>query len=279
MKILNIFKSFLKPPWNSPRSRTNLNLLTTFSAFKPHGNQDYKKFVPLLIENINQTIPAMSKIAEHFKKTEIVSYIDFYEMYKNNESESIKDLFETNFNFHGSDKALNFYHYIYSCLIPNLQDQLKILEIGLGTNNVEIVSSMGKNGTPGASLRAFRETLPNSMIYGADIDKDILFEEEKIKTFYVNQIDQKSLDNLANQLKVKLDLIIDDGLHYQLSNLNSLSFALDNLAKNGFLVIEDIGVWTLDTWRVIEKIIPENFQPKIIKMTETNFVFLIKNSY
>ena len=34
---------------------------------------------------------------------------------------------------------------------------------------------------------------PNAQIYGADIDKNILKDEERIKTFYVDQTDQKLL--------------------------------------------------------------------------------------
>ncbi len=33
---------------------------------------------------------------------------------------------------------------------------------------------MGIGGTPGASLITFKNYLPNSMIYGADVDKNIL---------------------------------------------------------------------------------------------------------
>ena len=45
----------------------------------------------------------------------------------------------------------------------------------MGTNNPNLVSTMGSSGRPGASLYAFKEYLPNAIIYGADIDKDILF--------------------------------------------------------------------------------------------------------
>ena len=44
-------------------------------------------------------------------------------------------------------------------------------------------------GKPGASLRVWRDYFPNAIIYGADIDKDILFAEERIKTFYIDQLD------------------------------------------------------------------------------------------
>ena len=64
MKLISWIKNILNPPWDSSRSKTKLNILTTFGNFKPHGNQNYKTFIPLVIKNINETIPAISKIVE-----------------------------------------------------------------------------------------------------------------------------------------------------------------------------------------------------------------------
>jgi hypothetical protein len=52
---------------------------------------------------------------------------------------------------------------------------------------------MGRTGTPGASLRAWRDYFPNAEIYGADIDREILFEEERISAFYVNQLSESAI--------------------------------------------------------------------------------------
>ena len=46
---------------------------------------------------------------------------------------------------------------------------------------------MEKEFNPGASLRAWRDYFVKADIYGADIDKKILFNENKIKNFYVDQ--------------------------------------------------------------------------------------------
>ncbi len=275
-KIINKFKSLLKPPWNSPRSKTNLNLLTTFSSFKPHGNQSYESFVPLVIKNINEIIPVISKIAELKNLNPIIPYSVFCKENKNNNSKGIEEELIKNLEYRGSDKVAHNYHLIYSCLFSDLNLDYKILEIGLGTNNPKLISSMGVDGMPGASVKAFRDTFSNALVYGADVDKEILFKEERIKTYYVDQNDLKTFDNITNQVKDKFDLIIDDGLHYQLSNLNTLIFALSNLSKNGYFVIEDIGIWTIETWKIVNNILPSNFESKIIQMSETNFIFLVK---
>lgn len=275
-KIINKCKSLLKPSWNSPRNKTSLNLLTTFSSFKPHGNQSYETFVPLVIKNINELIPTISKIAEIENQNPIIPYSIFWEENQNNNSKAIEEELIKNLEYRGSDKVAHNYHLIYSCLFSDLNLDYKILEIGLGTNNSKLISSMGVDGNPGASVRAFRDTFSKVLVYGADIDKEILFQEERIETFYVDQNDLKTFDNITNNVKDKFDLIIDDGLHYQLSNLNTLIFALFNLNSNGYFVIEDIGVWTIETWKIINKILPSNFESKIIQMSETNFIFLVK---
>jgi hypothetical protein len=93
--------------------------------------------------------------------------------------------------------------------------------------------------------------LPNANVYGADIDKDILFESERIKTSYVDQMDSRTFNDLLNKFgNTKFDLIIDDGLHSIGANLNTLIFALNNLKDNGWIVIEDIHVRY--NWMMIE---------------------------
>jgi hypothetical protein len=146
--------------------------------------------------------------------------------------------FENLFEKNGSDKKINHLCALYYeiCLQYNIHN---LLEIGLGTNNIRIRSNMGLNGKPGASLKAFDQYLKHSKIFGADIDKEILFQTEKIKTFYVDQLDILSIINLKEKIP-KLDLIIDDGLHQPDANLNVILELLDHLNENGIMVIEDI---------------------------------------
>ena len=67
----------------------------------------------------------------------------------------------------------------------------KLFECGLGTNNLSYVSNMGIFGIPGSSLRAWKDYFPNAEIFGADIDPDILFIEERIRTFHVDQTESR----------------------------------------------------------------------------------------
>ena len=278
-KIIDKITSIIKPPWNSPRKKTSLNLLTTFSSFKPHGNQDYESFVPLVVQNINETIPKIAQIAEFENKNNILDYSMFYDQTKHKNTEKIKYKLSQNLETYGSDKVRNNYHLIYSCILKDIELPYNILEIGLGTNDVKVVSSMGLSGKPGASIKGFKDTFTASKIYGADVDKKILFSEDRIKTFFVDQNNLETFNNITDSVKEEFDLIIDDGLHYQLSNLNTLLFAINNLKIGGFFIIEDIGIWTIDTWKIVNKVIPKNFESQIIEMTETNFVYLLHKKF
>ena len=93
---------------------------------------------------------------------------------------------------HNSDKGnmdiINSHHnyttFYYSIFKDIQYSYLKIFELGIGTNNINIPSNMGENGTPGASLYGWNDFFVKSKIFGADIDSNILFNTEKIKTFF-----------------------------------------------------------------------------------------------
>jgi len=115
-----------------------------------------------------------------------------------------------------------------------------MLEIGIGTNNPDVVSNMGEAGTPGASLRAWQMFLTQARIHGADIDRDILFDDDRIRCHWVDQLSIASLNQLASVIQAPLDLIIDDGLHSIQANLQTLQMALGCIRPQGWIFIEDI---------------------------------------
>jgi hypothetical protein len=89
-----------------------------------------------------------------------------------------------------------------------------IFECGIGSNNSKYESNMSPSGIPGASLRVLRDFFPNAQIYGADIDPECVFEEERIKTGVMDQLNQSSIKKYFSSIdQVEFDLIIDDGLH------------------------------------------------------------------
>ena len=93
---------------------------------------------------------------------------------------------------HGSDKStVSDYHLIYAALLSG--KRWKPREIGLGTYHLDTPSNMGRKGVPGASLRGFRDWAPQAIVRGADVDRRILFSEERITTHFVDQNDPESL--------------------------------------------------------------------------------------
>jgi len=136
---------------------------------------------------------------------------------------------------------------------------------------------MGSFGKPGASVRAFRDFFKKAKIFGTDIDKNILFKEKRIKTYYANQTNLRSLENLFKKVGSNFDLIIDDGLHASYANINMIVGSLKFLKKNGFLIIEDIPYRTINIWKVIDFILLKSHKTQLVK-TKKAFVFIIKNN-
>ena len=137
----------------------------------------------------------------------------------------------------------NYTTFYYSIFKNIRNEKLRIFELGLGTNNVNVPSNMGADGRPGASLYGWEEFFTNSLIYGADIDKAILFNTEKIKTFYCDQTNPdiiKQMWNENNDLSENFDIIVEDGLHHFNANVCFFENSIHKLKPNGYYIIEDI---------------------------------------
>ena len=168
---------------------------------------------------------------------------------------------------HGSDKGWNHdstkqdwpfawpphsYGGVYGLIIDELRQdsQVKaVFECGIGTTNPNIPSNMGKGGKPGASLYMWRELFPHAHILGADVDASVLLDEERISSYYVDQLSSESIDAMWGEISTKLgseqgialDLMIDDGLHTFDANTTLLESSWRYLRVGGYYVIEDIG--------------------------------------
>src|SRR2546423_475374 len=100
---------------------------------------------------------------------------------------------------YGSDKGAGRHNYttLYHHLFRNLRNkQVTVFELGIGTNNPALPSNMGVAGNPGASLRGWADYFPSGQIFGADIDREILFNEDRIKTFHCDQLSKSSIEQM-----------------------------------------------------------------------------------
>ena len=239
--------------------RSKLDLIQTFPLYAPCSAGPYQQRAQLTIQTINQVFPSLAKLIDgqdgplisvqniaDFPKTEL----------ERKAAAEIKPIFDA----HGSDKSNQHnYHFLYGSILHDKMKITNILEIGLGTNNTDTVSNMGKEASVGASLRAFRNFCPNAQIIGLDVDRRVLFNEERITTYYVDQVQATTFDALLPRLPQSFDLIIDDGLHSPDANLNSLKFGLGLLKQGGFVVIEDIGKEAIPLWQNVAKLLGETY--------------------
>ena len=251
-----------------------LNVCRTFPLFAPHSGGRYKDLARLTIQGINQTMPLLSSFAKSVsqKQPKITNIKDF--PVSDEDMEAARDI-RRYFDKYGSDKARNNYHDIYGPILKNRNEITGILEIGMGTNHPDVVSNMGLWGYPGASLRAFRDFLKSAMIFGADVDKRILFEDERIQTFFVDQTDPVTFTELGKSIPSDLDLVIDDGLHSPNANIETLKFGLTKIRIGAWVVVEDIAPDALPLWEVVSTLIPNNYEPHILR-GESVFVFAVK---
>jgi hypothetical protein len=169
------------------------------------------------------------------------------------------------FDRHGSDKSRRHeYHLVYGPILADTAAVRAVLEVGLGTKHRDVVSHMGLRGRPGASLRAFRDFLPNARIFGADVDRRVLFEEDRIRTSWVDQTSPESVAALSRAVPDDLDLIVDDGLHAPNANIAILTLAMRKLRPGGWVVIEDIAAPAVPVWQVIASMMPADYVVNLV---------------
>lgn len=156
-----------------------------------------------------------------------------------------------------SDKDLrhsyaNFYEFIINKNAVN-----HMLEIGIGSVNNEKYAS----GSKGGSVKAFRDLLPNSVVIGADIDKEAIAAINE-PCHWVDQTNSHSLKELKDYCDNfgKLDLIIDDGFHDLHANVFSFYTLFQNLSKKGLYVVEDVHENMMPIWVLIGTALNLNFR-------------------
>lgn len=258
-------KAVLNRLFNPRTGRTRLHILRSFPLFSPNSQGNYKDRAALAIQTINQTIPLMSTLAHALgsRKLELTPIDRFPSTAADMEAAiALKQLLDK----FGSDKGGHHdYHYLYGPILADRAHVRAVLEIGMGTDNTDVVSNMGAEGKPGASLRAFREFLPAATIFGADIDRAILFSEERIQTFFVDQTDPATFEALGRSIPTQLDLVIDDGLHSPDANIRTLQFGLSRVKPGGWVVIEDISPHAIPLWETLSAIIPADYDCRLLR--------------
>lgn len=132
----------------------------------------------------------------------------------------------------------DFYHTLFG----HCREAVRLVfECGIGTPNPGFANNMGPGGKAGASLRVWRDYFANASIFGADIDSAVLFEEERIKTFYVDQTSPRAIQEMwASIGRTGFDFFVDDGMHEFIAGSCLFEHSFQHLHDGGVYVIEDV---------------------------------------
>lgn len=158
---------------------------------------------------------------------------------------------------YGADKCPQIHHTYspeyYEVLNVFKEDFRNIIEIGIGSQQI-MNSIVGERYNVGASILAWRDFFINANIYGLDILKEVLFEDDRIKCFYTDQSNDVALEYTIYEIRkhkqnenLLFDMIIDDGSHnidHQILSFNTL---FKYLNVGGLYIIEDIKLHNVNT--------------------------------
>jgi len=153
------------------------------------------------------------------------------------------------FTKHRSDKETRHNYAETYMEILDEKDKPHILEIGLGSSNG---FPYGGGSPAGASIKAWREGYPDSIIVGADIDPVSVASISEIG-FVLDQTSDESLDEFTKKVSqyAPFDLIVDDGFHDPHANLRTFLKIFPLISEHGSYVIEDIHKSLLNFWSVV----------------------------
>jgi|TARA_B110001452_G_scaffold203323_1_gene173343 hypothetical protein len=213
----------------------------------------------------------------------------FNTQYKGNEKSELNTLCDK----YGSDKGevtsadnqypwpSHNYNDVYELLFRLCKDNVKsLIECGIGTNNLAFKSSMGVNGKPGASLRVWRDYFPSAKVIGIDIDKDILFSEDRIETYYCDQTDPKSIADFTETSKIlekTINIIIDDGLHEFQAGKIFFEGMAKYLAPNGIYIIEDVTPKNMLLYKDYFLTLTKKFSVQFFSLTRPGIIDVVDN--
>jgi len=160
---------------------------------------------------------------------------------------------------YSSDKSSSFHNYTkyYNLIFNDIKDNsLNILEIGVAT---------------GASLKMWKEYFINSKIYGIDIESSCKkLEEDRIKIFIGGQDDPNFLNKTKSEIGSDLDIIIEDGSHYSVHQINSFKLTFPFLKSGGLYIVEDLHCSYIPSYRRGESIIGVNFFKSLVDELNLN---------
>ncbi len=138
----------------------------------------------------------------------------------------------------------------------------------------------------GRALASFFYYFPKAKLYGANINPfQMQFTSNRLEELYVDVSSKIILNNLANYLDIKFDVIIDDASHNIKDILFTLPIFFKKLKNGGYYVIEDIDQFklyknlnptneSLTPLKILHNIKNKiNFESKFLTKSDSQFLF------
>lgn len=143
-----------------------------------------------------------------------------------------------------TDKAPGFHDYTpkyYDAILKHLGDPASVKRVGeIGIGFLGCMCHVSMQYKAGASLRMWEEFFPAAEIHGYDIRRELLVDEGRIRCHYMDQSSVKSMREAYEAAGGPFDLVIDDGSHQIMHQLNTKEYTRPFLRIGGLLIIEDI---------------------------------------
>lgn len=115
--------------------------------------------------------------------------------------------------------------YYFNLLKAKRQKVKKILEIGVGE---------------GPGLRMWQDFFPNALIYGAEVDPNRIFEQDRIKVLKCDQSNTEDLKNVLRQTGADIDFVFEDGSHKPEDQILTCLTLMPLLNDDVTYIIEDV---------------------------------------
>ena len=171
--------------------------------------------------------------------------IDLDELEKKKEDLKYKDL-NYLFDYFNSDKG-NFSENQYVQPFKRTKEKIKVHGYGnfyekyfkkIKGRKLNIMEIGSFYGNASASLFCY---FRNSFLYAGDICPDLFrYNSERIKNFYINSSDEKSIYDSIIKENIKLDIIIEDASHSFKDQIISLFMLFKNLNSEGIFIVEEL---------------------------------------
>jgi hypothetical protein len=150
---------------------------------------------------------------------------------------------------YGTDKCPQIRHSytpFYFELLKNKREKIKkVLEMGIGyfpdIREKKIIFDQGlkRRYHLGASLYMWRDFFSRAQIFGADDQSEVLFEDDRIKTFLCDERKREDILELVKKTGYDIDFFVDDAIHNSRRQIFLAKTLMPLLKKDVIYIIED----------------------------------------